>query len=73
MDPAIMAANEKRNLVLTDEETQRLYLNRELARMDEISGRNYAREEGRLEGERKILDLLGSGKSPEEIIRDYSE
>ena len=34
-------------------------------------GRQEGRQEGLKEGERKIIDLLKSGKSPEEIIRDY--
>ena len=37
----------------------------------------YAKREGKLEGEKKgkqeIIELLKSGKSPEEIIRDYNK
>ena len=36
-------------------------------------GREEGRQEGLREGERNIIKLLKSGKSPEEIIRDYSE
>jgi predicted transposase/invertase (TIGR01784 family) len=32
----------------------------------------YAKREGKLEGRQEILDLLKSGKSAEEIIKDYS-
>ena len=34
-------------------------------------GRGKGREEGLEEGEKKIIDLLKSGKPPEEIIQDY--
>ena len=34
-------------------------------------GKKEGRAEGRAEGERKIINLLKSGKSPEEIIREY--
>ena len=50
MDPAIMALNEKLELVMTDEEAQRVYLNRQMAEMDEIGRVRYAREEGLAEG-----------------------
>ncbi|MCL2154249.1 MAG: hypothetical protein FWH53_01155 [Leptospirales bacterium] len=29
------------------------------------------REEGRQEGKQEVIDLLKSGKSPEEILKDY--
>ena len=35
-------------------------------------GRVEGRAEGNLEGEQRIIDLLKSGKSPEEIIREHS-
>ena len=31
----------------------------------------HAKRQGREEGEKKIIDLLKSGKSPDEIIREY--
>ena len=34
--------------------------------------REEGRKEGREEGEKKIIELLKSGKSPEEIIEKYS-
>jgi predicted transposase YdaD len=34
-------------------------------------GRQEGREEGKLEGREEIIELLKSGKSPEEILRDY--
>ena len=59
----------------------RIYRMREKALSDWTSGVNYARREGKLEGQREgklegrqeILELLKSGKSPEEIIRDYGK
>jgi uncharacterized protein (DUF433 family) len=35
--------------------------------------RREGRQEGRQEASREIIELLKSGKSPEEIIRDYDE
>ena len=35
-------------------------------------GRQEGRQEGKQEGKQEIIDLLKSGKSVEEIIRDYS-
>jgi len=35
-------------------------------------GREEGRKEGEQKGEKKIIDLLKSGKSPEEILREYS-
>ena len=50
MDSAIMAANEKLNLVMQDEETRRTYLRCEMARMDMNGQLEYARDEGLAEG-----------------------
>jgi predicted transposase/invertase (TIGR01784 family) len=36
-----------------------------------VHAKREGRQEGLLEGQQKIIDLLRSGKSPEEIIRDY--
>ncbi|MDR2177779.1 MAG: Rpn family recombination-promoting nuclease/putative transposase, partial [Treponema sp.] len=41
--------------------------------MDTQSKIGHARREGKLEGREEIIELLKSGKSPEEILRDYSE
>jgi uncharacterized protein (DUF433 family) len=41
--------------------------------MDTRSKIGYARREGRLEGREEIIELLKSGKSPEEILRDYGK
>jgi predicted transposase YdaD len=38
----------------------------------EQKGRQAGRQEGMQEGMQKIIDLLRSGKSPEEIIRGFS-
>ena len=50
-----------------DERTRMIAEDREIARIDEVSRLNGARKEG----EQKILDLLRSGKTPEEILREY--
>ena len=58
-----------------DERTRMLAEAREKARRDEVSRLNKARREGREEGvqigEMKIIELLKSGKSAEEVIREY--
>ena len=58
-----------------DERTRMIAEDREKARRDEVSRLNRARregrEEGREEGHKDILKLLKSGKSAEEIIREY--
>jgi len=66
-----------------DERTRMLAEAREKARRDEVSRRNRARREGREEGikigeergreegHKDILKLLKSGKSADEIIREY--
>ena len=58
-----------------DEQMRMLAESREKARRDEASRVNWAREEGiqigEERGEQKIIDLLRSGKSSEEIIREY--
>jgi predicted transposase/invertase (TIGR01784 family) len=36
-----------------------------------VDGKRQGRAEGRAEGEKKIIELLKSGKSPEEIIKEY--
>jgi len=55
-----------------DEKIRTEYDMRQKAWRDRISQIDGAYEEGERKGERKIIDLLKSGKSPEEIIRDYS-
>jgi predicted transposase/invertase (TIGR01784 family) len=58
-----------------DERTRMLAEAREKARRDEVSRLNRARREGREEGKEEgrdeILELLKSGKTPGEIIREY--
>jgi len=56
-----------------DERTRMIAEAQEKARRDEASRVKWAREEGHKEGHREIIDLLKSGKSPEEIIKEYSE
>jgi hypothetical protein len=63
----------------TDERTRMIAEDREKARRDMASRLNGAREEGIQIGEERgiqigednILKLLKSGKSPDEIIREY--
>jgi hypothetical protein len=69
MDVAIQKAQERLTFVANDKEALREYHMREMALSDWTSGVNHARREGRQER----LALLKSGKTPEEIIRDYGE
>ena len=50
-----------------DEQARDMYERREKALRDIDSRERWARKEG----EQKIIDLLKSGKSPEEIIKEY--
>jgi predicted transposase/invertase (TIGR01784 family) len=68
MDTDILNAEERLAFLAGDEDMIDLYDRRFIAMCDRTSEMNYARAEG----EQKILDLLKSGKTPEEIIRDYS-
>jgi DNA-binding CsgD family transcriptional regulator len=49
---------------------------REMARHNEAAALRHARDEGRAEGEargqQEIINMLKSGKSPEEIIKRFS-
>jgi predicted transposase/invertase (TIGR01784 family) len=72
MDSGIMAANEKQEYTSQDKEARRHYWRRQMAEMDLRGTNEYARAEGLQEGQRKIIELLKSGKSPEDIIREYS-
>ena len=54
-----------------DERTRMLAEEREKAWRDEVSRLDGARKEGEERGEQKIIELLKSGKSPDEIIREY--
>ena len=60
-----------------DERTRMIAEDREKFRRDMASRVDGARKEGREEGEQigeqKIIELLKSGKSPEEIIREYDK
>jgi len=44
---------------------------RQKAHWDLLSATNYAREEGLKKGKQDIINMLKSGKSPEEIIREF--
>ena len=54
-----------------DEQARDLYERREKAKRDIDSRERWARAEGKAEGEARIINLLKSGKSPEDIIREY--
>jgi len=54
-----------------DERTRMLAESREKARRDEASRVNWAKDEGRKEGEKKIIELWKTGKSLEEVIKEY--
>lgn len=53
MDAAIYKANEKMEFLANDKETLRLYHMREMAQIDYNSGMKKARDEGKIEGEKK--------------------
>jgi predicted transposase/invertase (TIGR01784 family) len=58
----------------TQEEKEALWaMSREKAELDYQSRMAYAKQQGLQQGERKIIELLKSGKSPEEIIAEYGE
>jgi len=59
------------NTITVSPEFQELERLRSLARHNEASALRHARDEGRTEGHKDILEQLKSGKSPEEIIREY--
>ena len=44
---------------------------RSIARHNEVSALRHARDEVKLEERKAIVELLKSGKSPEELIREY--
>ena len=56
MDSAIMAANEKMNDVLSDDEESENYWKREMARMDERGRLKYAHDEGFSEGREQGIE-----------------
>jgi len=56
-----------------DERTRMMAEDREKFRRDMASRVDGARKEGEQIGEMKIIELLKSGKSPEEILREYGE
>jgi predicted transposase/invertase (TIGR01784 family) len=68
MDTAIQEANKRLYNITDDEDARRAYLMRFKAMCDETSRMNYAFKQG----EQNIIELLKSGKSPEEIIAQYS-
>jgi len=54
-----------------DEQARDLYERREKALRDIDSRERWAHEQGKAEGNAEILALLKSGKSPEEIIKEF--
>jgi hypothetical protein len=79
-NPAIEKAAEALRVASGDEEVRRQYDLRQRMLMDEEARRVFAEREGMQKGIQKgmtqgrteILDLLRSGKSPDEILRAYS-
>jgi len=69
MDSAISKANDRLTYVSQDQDVRRIYEMREKALHDRTTEINTAFEKG----EKKIIDLLKSGKSPEDIIREYGQ
>jgi predicted transposase/invertase (TIGR01784 family) len=67
MDRAIKKAAERAESVFRDKEALRAYQMRQMALSDWTSGINHARREGEQKGERKIVELLESGKSLDEV------
>ena len=61
--------------ISADEKVRAEYEMRQKAMRDRAwmidEAREKAREDGKREGEREIIDMLKSGKSPEEIIKEY--
>ena len=59
-------------MTISKDEVERARLMSELKyELDTQSKITYAKRQGIQQGEQKIIELLKSGKSPEEIIRDY--
>jgi predicted transposase/invertase (TIGR01784 family) len=72
MDIAIQKTETKLRTISGDEESLRMYEIREKALSDWTSGVNHAKREGIKEGRGEIIELLKNGKTPEEIIKNYS-
>jgi predicted transposase/invertase (TIGR01784 family) len=74
-EEGIAMASEVLITISKDEKERFRLLSEEKYILDTQSNLSYARQQGLREGEQKgmreIIDLLKSGKSPEEIIRDY--
>jgi predicted transposase/invertase (TIGR01784 family) len=70
-EEGIAMASEVLITVTKEEREQAWLMSREKYVLDTQSKLTYARQEGRQEMKQEIINLLKSGKSPEEIIRDY--
>ena len=70
---------EERARIMRAEKTELDYISYMAHAKDEgyaeghAEGRNEGRKEGRQEGEKRIIELLKSGKSREEIIAEFEE
>jgi predicted transposase/invertase (TIGR01784 family) len=79
MDGTIQAAEDRLGYLSGSEDEIRAYELRFTALCDQTTERNHAletgyargRKAGKREGKQEIISLLKSGKSPEEIIRNY--
>jgi predicted transposase/invertase (TIGR01784 family) len=76
-EEGIAMASEVVMTISKDEEERALLMLIEKNELDRQSELSWARREGRLEGEKegelKIINMLKSGKAPEEIIAEYGE
>ena len=67
MDPDLLSAEERLAYLAGDEDMIHLYNRRFMASCDYTSGMNHARNEGRNEERKRILELLNQGISIEEL------
>jgi predicted transposase/invertase (TIGR01784 family) len=70
-EEGISMANEVLMSISRNEDERMRILSEEKYLLDRQSEKAYERKEGRKEGSEEIISLLKSGKSPEDIIRDY--
>jgi len=60
-------------MTISKDEVERARLMSELKNeLDTQSKMTYARDEGRAEGRAEIIALLKSGKSPEDLLKEYN-
>ncbi|MDR0654917.1 MAG: hypothetical protein LBG22_01260 [Treponema sp.] len=69
MDTAIQLAQDKLEMIARDPELLRAYEQYEKAASDWTTGINGARREGIKKGAKRVIDLIKSGKTPEEAMK----